>query len=50
MSKVPRGFRDVTPDVAAIREKIVGFPSTDLFGERAAKVIGAHIWKRPSFG
>lgn len=51
VSKVPRGFRDVTPDVAAVRkaisiydrEKIVGSPSKDLFGERTAKVIGAHI-------
>ena len=51
VSKVPRGSREVTPDVAAVREaiavydreKIIGSPSKDLFGERTAKVIGAHI-------
>lgn len=51
VSKVPRGFAGDTPDVKAIqeaieiydREKIIGSPSKDVFGERSAKVIGAHI-------
>ena len=51
VSKVPRGFRGTTPDVAAVREaiavydreKIIGSPSKDLFGEKSARVIGAHI-------
>ena len=51
VSKVPRGFAGATPDVKAIRkaieiydrEKIIGSPSKDVFGERSAKVIGAHI-------
>ena len=51
VSKVPRGFCGTTPDVAAVREaiavydreKIIGSPSKDLFGEKSARVIGAHI-------
>ena len=51
VSKVPRGTVGETPDVTAIRkaiqiydqEKIIGSPSKDVFGERSAKVIGAHI-------
>ncbi len=51
VSKVPMDFVGMTPDEKAIRdaieiydkEKIVGSPSKDLFGERTAKVIGAHI-------
>ena len=51
VSKVPRGTVGETPDVKAIRkaiqiydqEKIIGSPSKDVFGERSAKVIGAHI-------
>ena len=51
ISKVPRGFDGTTPDVAAVREaiavydreKIIGSPSKDLFGEKSARVIGAHI-------
>ena len=51
VSKVPMDFVGMTPDEKVIRdaikvydqEKIVGSPSKDLFGERTAKVIGAHI-------
>ena len=51
VSKVPRGHVGETPDVEVInsairvydREKILGSPSKDVFGERTAKVIGAQI-------
>ncbi len=51
ISKVPRSFSGVTPDQEIIgeairiydREKILGSPTKDVFGERSAKVIGAHI-------
>ncbi len=51
VSKVPKNHKGKTPDVEAIdaaisayeAEKIIGSPSKDIFGEREAKVIGAHI-------
>ena len=51
VSKVPSNHVGTTPDEDVIREaikvydreKIGGSPSKDLFGERSAKVIGAHI-------
>ncbi len=51
ISKVPRDFKGLTPDEKIIqeaiqvyeREKILGSPTKDIFSERSAKVIGAHI-------
>ena len=51
ISKVPKTFNGETPDKLVIdeainvyaREKIVGSPAKDVFGERTAKVIGAQI-------
>ena len=51
ISTVPKTFKGKTPDEDIIdraigvydREKILGSPSKDVFGERVAKVIGAQI-------
>ena len=51
ISKVPKTFNGETPDKLVIdeainvyaREKIIGSPAKDVFGERTAKVIGAQI-------
>ena len=52
VSKVPRDFVGPSPDVLAVREaikvydreKIIGSPSKDLFGERDAKVRCKNQW------
>ena len=51
ISKVPKTFEGKTPDRQIIedaigvydREKLLGSPAKDVFSERSAKVIGAHI-------